>query len=208
VAIEHNKLESALSTVLPEEGLATFLSVTVSDALADSWQLFTLPGRALYDQLTPASKGLETFALRARAWFADRTLPFDSQVRQLHDSIRLEPVLDGIDHSGQSILSEAFRRESAAADRWILALVQDTSQDSFAADMLRLLCRLRPRSAGWRRTIVETALRSPSIEVRDAAIQAVESWADQELIGVLRGHLEPDRFLGDYAAQVVRDLEG
>jgi hypothetical protein len=206
VAIEH-KLESAFATVLPEEGLATFLSVTVSDAFADSWRLFTLPERALYDRLTQASKGLAALVLRARTWFAVRALPFDHYVRNLHDSIRQEPVLDGINHAGQSILSEAFGRESAAADRWILALVQDPTQASFAADVLRLLCRFKPRSAGWRRTIVETALRSPSLEVRDAAIQAVESWADRELVGVLRGHAEPDRFLCDYAAQVVRDLD-
>jgi len=206
VAAEH-KLETAFASVIPEEGLAAFLSVTVSDAFADSWRLFTLPERALYDRLTQASKGVEKLTLRARAWFADRPLPFDSYVRHIHESIQQEPVLDGTNHAGQSILSEAFKRESAVADRWILALIRDPSQASFAADILRLLCRFRPRSADWRRTIVETALQSPSIEMRDAAIQAVESWADRELVCVLRGHDEPDRFLSDYAAQVLRDLD-
>src|SRR5262249_38918812 len=135
-----------------------------------------------------------------------RLLSIDRYVHQLLESIRQEPVLDGIDHAGQAILCEAFARDPAAAAEWALALVQDRSQESFAADTLRLLCRIKPSSSDWRRTMVETALRSPSPTVRDASIQAVESWADPDLIAALRRHFEPDRFLSDYAAQVLRDL--
>lgn len=198
MAVER-RFASAFGSVIPEEGFATFLRATISSAVNDSLELFALPERLFYRWLTREAERIVTqVAIRQR--------PLDDYVRQARESLRQEPVLDGIDHRGEAVLRDAFARNPAAARRWVVALACDPSQPSFTADVLRLLCRIRPVSADWRCTIVEAALRSPFAEVRDAAIQAVESWADPELVPALRSHSESDRFLADYAAQVLRDL--
>ena len=76
------------------------------------------------------------------------------------------------------------------------------------ADILQLLGRFTPYTSVWRREIIAAALNSPSVEVRDAATQAVKSWAEPELTALLRSHVEITPWLAAYAAQVARDLEG
>jgi len=46
------------------------------------------------------------------------------------------------------------------------------------------------------------------LEVRDAAIQAVEYWRDPGLLPILAGHSEPVGWLDEYRRGVVGDLGG
>jgi len=74
--------------------------------------------------------------------------------------------------------------------------------------MLRLLGRVRIDDGELRRRLVETGLASSNAEVRDAAVQAAEQWADPSLASLLRSHKEPVDWLADYVQVVARDLEG
>ena len=65
---------------------------------------------------------------------------------------------------------------------------------------------MKPYRLEWRYQIVSAALGLPSLDIRDAAIQAVESWAETELIELLLSHTDSAPWLAEYAAQVVRDL--
>jgi hypothetical protein len=126
----------------------------------------------------------------------------------LSHALQQEPVLDGFHHPAESILQEMFRDHPAESSKWVLGHLSERGAYSRAADVLKLLCRFKPESADWRRSIVEIALQSSSDEVRDIAIQAIESWDEPDLIPILRAHPERVPWLADYASQVLRDLEG
>ena len=45
-----------------------------------------------------------------------------------------------------------------------------------------------------------------NVEMRDAAVQAIESWGERDLIDVLRTHQEPEPWLREYIQDVIDDL--
>jgi hypothetical protein len=128
--------------------------------------------------------------------------------RALFQTLQQEPVLDGFYHPGEPILEKMFRGHPADSSDWVISCFSKSEFSSRAADILKLLCRFKPRNKTWRQNVVEVALRSPSHEVRDVAIQAVESWAEPSLIGLLRSHSEKVPWLAEYARQVLKDLGG
>ena len=56
--------------------------------------------------------------------------------------------------------------------------------------------------------LVRDGLAMDSVEIRDAAIQAAESWGDSELLDVLRSHSETEPWLQQYILDVIDDLAG
>jgi len=133
---------------------------------------------------------------------------FSMCVRDLHRSLQQEPVLDGFNHPGQTILERLFNCYPDAASEWLFDKIKKLSNPSSTADILRLLCRFKPHTLGWRSEVVEAALESPFVEVRDAAIQAVESWAEPTLVSLLKKHRDTAPWLTQYAAQIIRDMAG
>ena len=55
--------------------------------------------------------------------------------------------------------------------------------------------------------MVRAALGHSDVVLRDAAVQAVESWGDPNLIDVLRAHREAEAWLADYIVEVTGDLQ-
>ena len=45
-----------------------------------------------------------------------------------------------------------------------------------------------------------------NVQVRDAAIQAAETWGDKEMLGVLQAHAESNTWLRSYIEDVISDL--
>ena len=78
---------------------------------------------------------------------------------------------------------------------------------TFVADTLRLLTQLTPATPEWRAKLIEEALRSPSVVVRDAAIQAIETWEEPALFSLLRRHVDPDAWLQSYKTTLIAQLE-
>ncbi|MGH9802359.1 MAG: hypothetical protein ACRD82_18500, partial [Blastocatellia bacterium] len=76
----------------------------------------------------------------------------------------------------------------------------------FKAGLLRLLSRQKPFTEAWRLQVIQSGLSSSSIELRDAAVQAAESWEDVSAARLLRAHNEPCAWLADYSSRVIRDL--
>jgi hypothetical protein len=118
-----------------------------------------------------------------------------------------EPVIDGMGHPAEPVLGEMISAYSASALEKVTAFIfgKRTTQ---GADLLRLLSRMMPGATAWRFEIVRRALATPHVELRDAAIVAIESWADRQAIVLLKSHRESEKWLAAYAAQVLRDLEG
>lgn len=86
--------------------------------------------------------------------------------------------------------------------------IVSTKPAARSASLLRLLGRAAGINGASRRFVVERGLASDSVEVRDAAVQAVESWEDASLANLLRGRHEPVAWLASYAQRVAAELEG
>lgn len=128
--------------------------------------------------------------------------------RRLSLAFEAAPVQDGFSHPAEAVLRDAFDRDPAAAARDVCAIVENPANPARAADTLRCLGRVH--SAGsptWRAALIQDALASTDLEVRDAAIAAVEVWEDARLLSGLRSHHEPVDWLRRYLDAVIRDLE-
>lgn len=128
--------------------------------------------------------------------------------RTLKQMIRVEPVIDGYDHPAEGFLQEIFNREPDVARQWFLSALRRNLPPSLVADSMRLLGRIISVRKDWRAGIAAEGLRSASAEVRDAAMQAIESWGDPVLVSVLKDHRqrEPRKWLREYADQIIQDL--
>lgn len=126
----------------------------------------------------------------------------------LHAAFDTDPLESGFDHPAESIMAEALQTtERQQALEWIRAIALDASDPSFAASVLRCIGRIeRPGTSRWRAGLIADALRLDEVQIRDAAAQAAESWADGNLTGVFATHEEPEPWLRQYISEVVRDL--
>lgn len=125
-----------------------------------------------------------------------------------HRALLNEPVLDGFDHPGSAILARHIANDPELTRSLLSEILGNSSRISEAADTIRLLSRLKPFDARWRQSVVRLALLSPSLAIRDAAMQAVESWAEFELLELLKQHPESDAWLANYARQIIADHSG
>lgn len=128
---------------------------------------------------------------------------------RLHAAFSDEPLEDGASHRAETILAEALLAPPGESlfDA-IRTYCTGASRPSFAAETLRCLGRLTaPGTADWRLALVRDALGSPDIEIRDAALQAVEGWEDAALVPVLKSHRESEEWLRDYLHEVLRYLD-
>ena len=119
-----------------------------------------------------------------------------------------EPLEDGINHPAEEIIGEALR----SVDRshilvWLKALSVDIEHPGLSASVLRCLSRRRSGTSAWRAGVVRAALDVADVEMRDAAVQAAESWGGTDMRDVLRGHVEEVSWLRAYIQDVVDDLE-
>ena len=129
---------------------------------------------------------------------------------RLQASFEVEAVEDGMGHPAEEIIGEALR--SAEDERildWFRDFCTDAAQPGFAASALRCLGRHDyVGTTSWRVGLLHDSLAIDSVEIRDAAVQAAESWGDSDFIEVLRSHTEPEPWLRQYILDVVDDLAG
>ena len=127
---------------------------------------------------------------------------------KLRTSFEVDPVEDGMEHPAEGIIGEAVRcEEGERVLGWLRDFCTDAAQPSFAASTLRCLGRQdNVGTISWRVGLVCDSLAMDSVEIRDAAVQAIESWGDPDLVEVLRSHVEPEPWLRQYIFDVVGDL--
>jgi hypothetical protein len=63
------------------------------------------------------------------------------------------------------------------------------------------------RVGAWGVQAARQAINHDDVEVRDAAIRALEKWGTLDCLDVLRQHRDAEAWLHDYVQQVVQDLE-
>lgn len=102
-----------------------------------------------------------------------------------------------------------IRRIQTPSCSWIRSFCLDSSNPAFAAAVL--VCVARQPGVGtarWREELVRGGLAVDEVEVRDAAMQAAEYWADPGFLDVLSAHSEPVGWLDEYRRGVMDDLGG
>ena len=126
----------------------------------------------------------------------------------LYASFEAEPLEDGLSHLTEKIIDQVLQSgDGPSVLRWLREFCLDATQPSFAASVLRCLGRqLDPGTDVWRAGLVRDGLAMSHIEIRDAAVQAAESWGDSGLVDVLESHTEPVTWLQDYILDVIEDL--
>ena len=130
--------------------------------------------------------------------------------RALTEALAAAPVEDGVSHRGEGIIQEALRSvPTEAILAWLRSLVLDPGHPGLGAEVLRLVSRnAEIGPAAWWRHLLQGALASGDVELRDAAIQAAETWSERGLADPLKSHREPVPWLREYMEAVVSDLEG
>lgn len=124
----------------------------------------------------------------------------------LYAAFETEPFEDGMDHPADEIIADAL---SSGDEQSILAWLRERSLDAgrpgFAASVLRCLGRqYDPGTEAWRAALVRDALAVDNVQIRDAAVQAAEQWADPGLIDVLASHRDTEQWLAEYIDMVVK----
>lgn len=129
--------------------------------------------------------------------------------RTLYAAFDSEVLEDGMDHPANDILENALGPGAELPLlAWLSKVSLDAGRPSLAASMLRCLGRQTdPGTAVWRADLVRQALVVKNVQIRDAAVQAAEHWADSDLISVLEGHDESEQWLAQYIDMVVNDLK-
>lgn len=127
---------------------------------------------------------------------------------KLATAFESDPLEDGKTHLAEQIIGKALRSsEGQRVLGWLRIFSLDVECPSFAASVLRCLGRqASPGTASWRAGLIRTGLNMENAEMRDAAVQAVESWGEQDLVDVLRTHHEPEPWLREYIQNVIDDL--
>lgn len=116
-----------------------------------------------------------------------------------------EPFEAGIAHRAEQIIGKALL--SIRSLSWLREFCTDKGNPSFAASVLCCLGRhSRPGTTQWRTGLIGAALAIDDVEIRDAAVQAVESWGGEDLLEILKSHQEPESWMRDYIQAVIEDL--
>ena len=127
---------------------------------------------------------------------------------KLHAAFEIEPLEDGMHHKAEDIIEQALQSgEDERTLEWLRDFSLDAAQPVFAASVLRCLGRQEYlATSSWRSELVREALALDDAEIRDAAIQAAESWDDPHILPVLKSHSESESWLRDYISAVIDDL--
>ena len=120
-----------------------------------------------------------------------------------------EPIEDCISHPAQQVIEQALKtpEKSHVLER-LRKIALNSAEPDFAYSVFCCMGRQKEHvgSPEWRTELVRSGLQSDNIQIRDAAIQAAETWLDSEIADVLKGHSEKEKWLQDYIAKVITYL--
>ena len=174
-----------------------------------AYRIFVLPSSETPIDTSVLSSLLPTYVESSSFTKASHAFEVVALTHRLLSAIESEPLEDGIRHPAEDVLDAAFRlHPTSSLLAWVQDIALDTHSPTTAASVLRCLGRrARPANSSWRAALVKGALSTDEVDVRDAAVQAAESWGDVQILGVLRSHVEQVRWLRTYTEYVIEDME-
>ncbi|MCL1468472.1 hypothetical protein [Argonema galeatum] len=130
--------------------------------------------------------------------------------RNLLRLLELEPIEDGYIHPAERILEDAWKKYRLVFPDWIQSVyIQSFNRSTISAGILRCVGRL-PRELvhPWGLVMAIGGLSHFDIEVREAAVRALELWGGRESLYVLKTRVEVETvpWLVDYIKQVIEDI--
>ncbi|MGH9844185.1 MAG: hypothetical protein ACREEM_36125 [Blastocatellia bacterium] len=136
------------------------------------------------------------------------------RVKELHRDIQalieIEPIEDGIRHPIERRLKDELIGNPVIAPNVIQHLFDEwRERPVLASALLRCVGRCDFSVVGrWGVALASDALSHRNVEVRDAAVSALELWGGEEARQVLQASTEqePVPYLASYMKQVVQDL--
>lgn len=124
--------------------------------------------------------------------------------------LAVEPIDDGYSHPAEDVIEKALKKHNISAPLWVQAIYSENiKHPSLAGGLLRCVGRLKNDLVEpWGRNMARRGLSHPDVEVREAAIRALEMWGGQESAEALKNHTdsEPVVWLKNYLNQVIKDL--
>lgn len=142
------------------------------------------------------------------AYFEQNRTEKEGLLSKLRNSFDTDYLEDGVVHPAEQIIDNALTSANRQdVYRWLSEFIADAEYTQLAASVLRCLGRCKLEPLAWRVEIVQTALASDDLELRDAAVQAAETWGEIEFCNVLKHHSEDIPWLRAYIEEVSRDLE-
>lgn len=124
--------------------------------------------------------------------------------------LELEPVEDGFSHPLEQRLKDELANNPASAPAAIQQLFFEWHErPAWAAVLLRCLGRCDSSLVGqWGLNLASAALSHRDVEVRDAAVSALELWGGTEAQRALQARLAQEQvpWLARYIQQVLADL--
>jgi len=139
--------------------------------------------------------------------------PLDPQAQFSMAILRLlevEPIDDGYSHPAEEVMENALKKDKTLTSAWIEGIyLENFKRPAMATGILRCVGRLKNslvESSG--RNMARRGLSHPDVEVREAAIRALETWGGQESVETLKAFIdnEPVFWLKNYLTQVITDL--
>ena len=194
------------------------LDSSISEALALQWVgAYPVLARIMTDVDSMTTKEWTALVDEARGWKSVSSESVDEDKRdqgrlmaKLQASFEIDAVEDGMGHPAEEIIDRALRNANGQQVLvWLRNFCTDATRPSFAASVLRCLARYdHAGTSSWRVGLVREGLAIDNVEIRDAAVQAAESWGDSDLLEVLISHREPEQWLRHYIVDVIGDLGG
>ena len=129
-------------------------------------------------------------------------------ILEILSAIDIEPVEDGFEHPAENLLKEALLSHPRETIDWFYELISEENNTAVVASILKCIGRMEVGMCEeWGFDLVRKALQHKDVEVRDAAVQVLESWGTEKAIRLLKEHHDDVSWLQDYIDRVARDLE-
>lgn len=122
-----------------------------------------------------------------------------------------EPIEDGVTHPAEHVIDEALLTHSSECLDWLSWVLIENydTRPSLSAAIVRCIGSLEYDQVGhWGMRVADDALQHKHVEVREAAVRALEAWGGCEALGMLRNHGDSVAWMNEYVRQVIIDLSG
>ena len=130
--------------------------------------------------------------------------------RNLLRRIEIEPIEDGYTHSAEEILEKAAMEYRPFWSDWVQSIyLEHLNKPAIAASILRCVGRLElDLVKSWGMLMAISALSHPDLELREAAVRALELWGGEQSLYALktRVDVESNSWLLRYIKDVMEDL--
>ena len=194
---------------LQEEIAESYLNLLWGGLTGNSWRLISFVSDHLNVRFERQSVSDAFLEVPQKLSGLIRTTEERRFTRELQWAFDKDPIEDGMIHPAENIIDKAL---VSINELTVLSLLRDIclNQDNpdLASSVLRCVGRKdNIGTSSWRVALVREGLSSGDLEIRDAAAQAADWWADSdsdsEIINILDAHSEPVWWLQNYIRDII-----